>query len=73
MQPNLRKILRALGLELRLCFAKTKSAAKRCFRNLLLVTGPQLLFAKALALDLSYVEVTEAKFGCNLLLPKPLY
>jgi hypothetical protein len=28
MQPNLRKILRALGLELRLCFAKTKSAAK---------------------------------------------
>ena len=46
---------------------------RRCFRNLLLVTGPQLLFAKALALDLSYVEVTEAKFGGNLLLPKPLY
>jgi hypothetical protein len=44
-----------------------------CFRNLLLVTGRQLLFATALARDFELPKITEAKFGCNLLVPKPLH
>jgi hypothetical protein len=37
----------------------------RCFRNLLLVTGRQLLFATALARDFELPKITEAQFGCN--------
>jgi hypothetical protein len=46
---------------------------KWCFRNLLLVTGSQLLFAKALAPDFELSRITEAKFSCNLLLSKRLH
>ena len=44
-----------------------------CFRNLLLVTVPQHLFAKVLAPDFELREIAQAKFGCNLLLPKALH
>jgi hypothetical protein len=46
--------------------------AFRCFRNLLLVTSPQLLLARALAPDLEQTRIGEAKLGCNLLLTKSL-
>jgi hypothetical protein len=38
----------------------------------LLVTGTQLLLAKALALDLELTRIGEAKLGCKLLLNKSL-
>ena len=44
-----------------------------CFRNLLLVIGRQLLFAIALARDFELPKTIEAKFGSNLLVPKPLH
>ena len=36
------------------------------------VSAPQLLFAKALALDFVLPGITEGKSNCNLLLPKTL-
>ena len=43
-----------------------------CFRNLLLVTGPQLLFAKVLVPDFEVAGSCGAKFDRNLLLPNIL-
>jgi hypothetical protein len=44
-----------------------RSSVVRCFRNLLLVTGPQLLIGKALALQFETNKIDDAKFGSNLL------
>ena len=42
-----------------------------CFRNLLLVTGPQLLFAKVLAPILSYVELLKPNLAVTCCCLKP--
>lgn len=44
-----------------------------CFRNLMLVTCPQLVLAKALVLDLELTKIGDAKLGCSLLLTKSLH
>ena len=45
-----------------------------CFRNLLLLTGPQLLLGKTIAiLHLELTRIGEAKFLYSLLLPISLY